>query len=1239
MTQSHTTIADWLRGKSLPSVGSETQFEHLLRVVGITDDTEIKEWVAALARARREPADQRAPFRGLSSYRPEDADWYFGRDALTSLLVARLVALDAAGGGMELVVGASGAGKTSLLYAGLIPALRAGQLGWVPDRIVSMTPGTDPLNDLAGCLRQGGAGGDGDHNIVGEKALDGGADGRTVLVVDQLEQLFTACTDEQQQRAFIAELSRLATRGVLVVIGLRADFYDRALRHRPLLDVIDRGQFTVGAMTEAELREAIVAPAAKANADIESGLVELLLREVAPRHSDRAEFAHDPGALPLLSHALYTMWRHSTDRRLTVGGYWQVGGIDGAVAVTANQVYQELDPLQRDLARCLFLDLVHISADAADTRRRVALSELIGDGDDAIAQRHVLDRFVAQRIITVDTGTVELSHEAVLTAWPQLRQWLDRDRAGHVVGQQLADAAATWRAEPDPSLLYQGSRLAAAQEWITDRRHRVPPSTEAFVEASIQLSRRRTRRLQRTVTLLGVMLAMVAGLGAVAVYQRGQALTARQAADLQRDQAQSRAIAVQANDLRTKDPTVARQLALAAYRTSPTVEARSALLDASALRAPVRLRGGDGIGIMYVAAIDPTGQVLAAGTETGVRLWAVSGERPVHLATLPTGLDAKVYHVAFTPDGGMLAAASADATVRLWNTTNPAAPTPVEPALTGLGGKVYSLAVNSDGSLLAAATSTGHVHLWTRDHTGRLNPAGSPIPVSAEAVKSVAFHGLGTLVAAAADGQVSLWDVTQPTRPTRSGTLSGPVKEIGQITVSPNGRMIAAGSADTNAYLWTLTDPAAPPRAATVLRGASSWINSVAFSPDSTRLAVASSDAELGVRVFDVVTRKVMATLPHPAPVTAVRFSPDGATIVTSANDGYARLWPVAAPTLELPGLVSATQFSPDGRILAVGSNDTRLYDVTVPNHPTPYGPGLPNRDGFNSALAFSPDSRTLAAAHGRSGTVQLWNVANAKNPRPLGEALAGHAHQIEAIAFSPDGRVLATGSRDMSVRLWDTTDPRATTPLATLTGFTGSVFSVAFSSDGRHLAAASSDKTIRIWDLIDPRRPAAAGAPLTAANHYIYSVAFSPDGRTLASSSADRTVRLWDVSTIDRPTPIGSPLRGPNDYVYSVAFSEDGTTLAAAVTDATVWLWNVHSREHPTRTATLTLPADAVYSVDHHPNQHTLVAGGADARSWLWMTDPERAAAHTCATTGDAITEDEWATHIPDRPYQPPCQ
>lgn len=1261
------TIGAWFVG-GLPSTSNLELFKKLLGQCGIVDEAITKQWVNAWLRAGRTAAHTQAgeePYRGLESFGTGDAAWFFGRRTLTEELLAEIDSAHNAGGGVLIVVGASGSGKSSLLQAGVIPALSAGAISgsehWTTLRL---TPGSHPVDELAKCLgaptgidalqiakklyndptecsiysrlaASTGHSGDVENlNIAGDSVPDR----RLVLIVDQFEQVFTAIPDkdEKERHLFIAALCAAATGpdAALVIIGLRADFYAHALRHPQLVAALRERQITVGAMNDDELREVITQPALKAKMTVEDGLVELLLRDVCPRNG---LVAHGAGVLPLLSHALYATWAQSNGHRLTTDDYREVGGVDGAVAASAEKIFADLPPTQQELARHLFLRLVHVHADTADTRRRVPLGELFG-GANADELGDVLDRFVAQRLVTIDTETVEITHEALMTAWPTLREWLDTDRSGRIMAQQLDAAARSWdqenRGQED---LYRGPKLYAAQAWADGHRDELEGLTREFLDASAGYARRQQRRRAVRRYQLVAVLVVIAMLGAFTSLTIGRKNVI---IERERDEALSRMLATRANVLRDTDVSVARQLSLAAYRIAPTVEARSSLIDASALRPAVWMRAGDEVGIMPAAVFHPDGTTLAAAADNSVRLWNIAeAGHPRPLTQLPAASEAKIYALAFRPDGQLLAEARGDATIRLWNTANLSEPVQLTP-LSGVEKKVYSVAFSPDGQLLAAASSDGHVRLWEINGEGQATALGTPVPIDGSAAKSVSFHLSNRFLAVGSEnGTVQLWDITDPTSPVVAATPTGPTKAIGQVTFSPDGRMLAAGSADSSAYLWNVTDPRRPEAAAPPLTGATSWINAVAFSPDSTFLAVASSDADLGVRVFDLATMRVTATLPHPAPATAVKFSPDGKAIVTGANDGSARLWPLFAPTMAMPYTVSGTRFSPQGNVLAIGSGDTQLWDVTDPRRPTPYGSGLINSDGFSSHVAFTTDGRTLAAAHGGSGGLQIWDITDPASPAPLGELLRAHdRQQIESLEFSPDDRVLATGSRDKTVRLWDIGDPTKPEPLTTLTGFDGYVHWVAFSPDARLLAAASADKTVRLWDVTDPVHPAPIGQPFTPANHYVYSAVFSPDGQLLAVSSGDSTIRLFDVTDPAQPRPVGEPLTGPTNYVYSVSFNTEGTTLAAAVTDGTVWLWDLHQRDKATPIATLTVPTDTVYTVDFQPDHDVLVAGGSSRTAWLWHTDPEQAAAHVCATTGDPITEAEWARYVPGRSYQPPC-
>ncbi|RBQ19427.1 hypothetical protein DP939_16060 [Spongiactinospora rosea] len=613
----HSTVGDWFAGRGLPSAASRGLLVRVLQACGVADAQSLEEWLSAWRRARRSPGRRPAglePYRGLASFQVQDARWFFGRRELTHRLVARVGRLRDRGGGVQLVVGSSGSGKSSLLRAGLMAALRAGELPGSADwSVVLCVPGARPVDELAGRLAALTATSQdeiaatiredpGDCAAYAGRAVESG--GSLVLVIDQFEEVFTLCADGDERRTFVRALCAAASGGALVVLGLRADFYAPFLRLPELVTAVQDAQLAVGPMNETELREAITEPARMAEIDLEGGLVELLLKEVAPRGADRA--AHNAGVLPLLSHVLHAAWHQGNGRTLTIAGYHAVGGLDGAVANSADQVYDALSPAGRETARGLLLELVHIAPDTADTRRRVATAELLArhGGDRSGEAEDVLDRFIAQRLITADADSVEISHEALLTAWPLLRGWLSTDRAGLVAGRELAATAAAWqRDHHDPDALYRGARLLAAQAWAAGRG--LSPPVRAFLDASTRHARHRTRRMQQLIVSLGILLVLALGAS-------GLAFQAQRTAAQQRDEALSLKLSAETGALRATDPALAAQLSLAAYRLVPGPEARGSLL--SALAGPYATRLTAHTNAVYTAAFSPDGRLLATGS-------------------------------------------------------------------------------------------------------------------------------------------------------------------------------------------------------------------------------------------------------------------------------------------------------------------------------------------------------------------------------------------------------------------------------------------------------------------------------------------------------------------------------------------------------------------------------------------------------------------------------------------------
>ncbi|WP_163010854.1 nSTAND1 domain-containing NTPase [Streptomyces dangxiongensis] len=834
----------------------------------------------------------RGPYVGLAAFRTEDADLFFGRERLVEDLLATLARRRAVA-----LVGASGAGKSSLLSAGLLPRLAGDE----PRRTVRvLTPGPNPRERLEKALaakpgsgpgcgsgsgmgsgsrsRSGSGPGSGSESGTARGPVSGpGSEaGELVLVVDQFEEVFTVCTDADERARFIAALVEEAERpgsGCRIVLGVRADFYAHCTRHAPLVAILRDAQVVVGPMSAAELRCAVVEPARRAGLTVEGALQATL---VAHAHGQA-------GVLPLLSHALLETWRRRRGAALTLDGFHAAGGFEGALAQSAESLHSSLTERQQWSARQIFVHLIALGEGTEDTKRPVSREELGEDADTAT----VLARAVALRLLTLDDGRVELTHEALIRAWPRLRGWLTDDRERLRTHRQLTDAARTWETlGRDPGALYRGARLALARDLLTSRDIRLAPSEQAFVDAGTAAeaaagnsARRRARRLRTLVALLAV-LVVVAAIATV---------NARHAEDevtRQRNDAVAQIIADSATGLIDTDPGLAVQLGLTAYRLAPTTRTRDALV--STLMTTVRAHAKEVLAIAY----RPDGRQLAtASGDHTARLWRVHGtDRPVAEATL-SGHGDDVRTVVYRPDGRALATGSADGSVRLWDTATPTRPALLA-SLTGQGGDVRSLAYDPDGRTLATAGTDGSVGLW--DVTDPATPALlTRVTGHRDAVRAVAFSPDGrTLASAGEDGAVRLTAIADPRRPRRLAVLDGHGTGAFSVAFSPDGRTLAtAGGGHDPVRLWGLADPRRPAPLAG-LSGHTDVVGSVAFSPDGRTLASASDDRT--VRLWNVVRPAhptALTTLTgHSTAVSSVAFSPDGTVLASGGFDATVRL-------------------------------------------------------------------------------------------------------------------------------------------------------------------------------------------------------------------------------------------------------------------------------------------------------------------------------------------------------------
>jgi WD40 repeat protein len=1161
--------------------------------------------------AEREPPLV-CPFKGLASFDVADAKFFFGREQLVAELVARAVGSPLLG-----VVGPSGSGKSSVVRAGLLPALASGVLpGSDKWPQVLIRPGEHPLLEL--------------RNAMAEI----GSEQDVVLAVDQFEEVYTACRNERERAAFIDALVHVARRrrrGGIVVLAVRADFYGRCATHPALSKLLGAGHVLVGPMRRDELRRAIELPARRAGLHVEAELVDALLADVDD----------EPGALPLLSAALLELWQRRDGRHLRHATYQRIGGVRGAVARLAEEAFGQLEPAQQGVARTVLLRLAGEGIGGAVVRRRIPLAELEGHADADVDR--VLTVLTERRLLTMSAATVEVAHEALLREWPRLRGWLDEDAQGRTVHRHLTDAAREWDERGrDPGDLYQGARLAMALEWRAEHEHELNRSERAFLDAGRAAGERAHRRLRLVLAGVAALLIVAVLGGVIAVHQRSTARTQARAAQAQR-------LGIQA--LTEGDLDRSLLLARQGVTLDDSPATRSNLLTAL-MRAPAAIGVMRGDGNPLVALdLDQRGRAIAVGDNAGTVAFFDTVTRGRIVPPYKVS-DGDITAVRYSDDGTRLAVAGQDDTGPFLDLVDAHTHHRIDRLLADPGRTVIQYgtpAFSPDSRVLAAdyiglarfrprrrpPQSDGKFLLRWDGRTGRrlgharpIGPANSGLigpglpaivgPIAPMPRALVGFMAGGTrLVTSGAGKEGTVIRNAATLRPVRRWRGGGD-----SAAMSPDGRVLAFGAADGSVRFLDLRTG----RLRLAAGRHDARVTTVRFAPDSSFLATAASDGRL--IVWDVRRATPIETLErHAGGVSQITISADGRTAYSAGPNGSVIAWDLAgarrlgrrfrAAQAEVPSPVVATS---DGAAFAVLEQDghVNLFDgrTLIPTG------RIRVAKGPVSGVAMAPDGRALAAMmqDGRLTFVDL------RTRRRIGPLLRANAGYMSRMAFSGDGRWLATGGEDVAVDIWDARGHK----FATNGTLDGDVHDVSLSPDGATLAATvvRSDGGGELDIVSVPGLDSVRHVPVPAGDWG----RFSRDGKLLLYG--DRAGRAWTFDT--RTWARGRPLIGHTRPVLTIDLSPDGRTLATTSLDGTTRLWDLPSG----RGIGTPLPG-----VADHPLSAAFVDGGThlvtvydNGAGYLWDVRPRSWARRACEVAGRTLTRAEWHDALPERDYAPAC-
>ncbi len=1189
-----------------------------------------------------------SPYKGLLAYQADDAEDFFGRDTDVAALLARVAASR-----LLAVVGASGSGKSSLVRAGLLPSLRRGALaGSAEWPQVLLNAGARPLLELAAgvatALNQPAgevmsaleAGGGGLDDVLRRAASGSGtAPARVVIVIDQFEEIFTACQDDAERERFAETLLHAATvpdGRALVIAVMRSDFFGHCAELPGLAAALESSTVLLGPMDEGALRAVIEGPARRADLTLEPGLADAMIHDVAG----------EPGGLPLLSHALYETWERREHRALTLAGYRDAGGARGAIARTAENVYATgLTADQQQIARSLFLDLTELGEGTEDTRRRAQRADLDERAGGADRLEPVLTVLVGSRLVTVGDDTVEVAHEALIREWPRLRDWLDEDRETLRALRHLSTAAADWdHGGRDPADLYRGPRLVAALDAsataaLTDRDQQFLAASRDVEEAEVRRQRVQNRRLRRALAGVGVLLVCALIAGVVAFQQRSEANDQRATADARTADADFERLISQSVDLAESNPSLAFLLARQANAQRDNAASRSALFTTlQRNRSFFGYTPTDGV----PTGATLRGDTLVYGTRDGmVGFSDLDSGQPV-ADTIAVGDDPDALVHVFVADD--------------------------QPA-------------GRDETVVVARADTGEiVRIDPRSHevVGRSIDAGQPLFALAASAR------LGLIAVGGEDGTVALFDLesgdeagvlpaqTDPTNVEAPSPVDGANELYGAgdaiiddgdavaLAFSPTERQLAVLRPDSSVEFW---DPA------TRRMVVASEPSAVKYEPELGEL-VYRPDGDQIIAFDNAVDPSLLAADPADGSIDWASFkltdqgvfSPNGDVLYVSATGGTVvgldpsdgaptgveldnRLGVLAGMSLRDEQLVFTSGSEAAAGGLSVGRDGaivTPLGDATVETLPQQIAPDASSvllvdaHDG--PAQVWDPVSGRAIVEHidmrlgGYTGdrtllglfsdlTAGLYDIdAGHRIPPPIEFDATGFVNAI----ISRQTGFVAVGREDGTIDFYAANGER---PFPSIQA-DGAARIQALSNDGRLIFVASLSGQGSVYDTHTGELVAGPVSGVSAA-------IFRPDSEAVFVAANDGGLEELALPSLES---IGEPFPDIKGVGLNLNISDDGRTLGVADLSNRYSVIDTASRSvigDPIQLGSLVAAQNGELS----PTGGFMVLSREDGvETWDLVPDHWRDAA--CRLAGRNLTQEEWDTYLPNAgSYQKTCE